>query len=493
MLRSAYTWVIFSACLIAVVVAVGLISVTVLRLETAEMEAQRQIYIQESVRAALWRLESTAAELLPVYSEPAPAVIEVLPDAGSWEGHTSAQLIEASRTAKTPPIIDQTTIEVLREDPTRDKIAIYQRVRNAEEWNARVAMAKGIGINRPVWLGEHLVQIETGPNGSARVTMLETATMKARLLAAIADLLPDATLLHVDGGSKPDRSRTLASLPISIDPGAVDIPPGRPTPIKLILTVAWSCMLLPALGIAILLFGSISLNERRAAFVSAVTHELRTPLTTFRMYAEMLHGGMVPESKRPEYLQTLRTEADRLSHLVENVLSYARLERGRGRRRVERASVGEVIEHVREQLTDLAARADMKLGIQITPSAMDLYANIDVSAVERIIFNLVDNACKYADGGTDRRIELIADPGDGLITVKVRDWGPGVQKADRKRLFRPFSKSASEAADSAPGIGVGLALSRKLARAMAGDLTLDPDITDGACFVLTLTPARAAT
>jgi hypothetical protein len=158
------------------------------------MEAQRQIYIQERVRAALWRLESTAAELLPAYSEPAPAVVEVLPDTGSWEGHTATQLLEASRTAKTPPIIDQTTIEGLREDPARDKIAIYQRVRNAEEWNARVAMAKGIGINRPVWLGERLVQIEAGPDGSARVTMLETATMKAQLLAAIADLLPDATL-----------------------------------------------------------------------------------------------------------------------------------------------------------------------------------------------------------------------------------------------------------------------------------------------------------
>ncbi|MDP7397557.1 MAG: HAMP domain-containing sensor histidine kinase [Lentisphaeria bacterium] len=492
MLRSAYTWVIFSACLVAVVVAVGLISVTVLRLETAEMEAQRQIYIQERVRAALWRLESAAAEPLPDDSEPVPAIIELLPDGGSWKGHTAARLIEAARSAKTPPIIDQATIERLREDPTRDKIAIYQRVRNAEEWNARVAMAKGIGINRPVWLGEHLVRIEAGPNGSARVTVLETAVVKARLLAAIADLLPDATLLQVDAGSEPDRSRTLASLPISIDPGAVDIPPGRPTPIKLILTVAWSCMLLPALGIAILLFGSISLNERRAAFVSAVTHELRTPLTTFRMYAEMLHGGMVPESKRPEYLQTLRTEADRLSHLVENVLAYARLERGRGGRRLEHAAVGDVIEQVREQLTDLAARADMKLAIQIAPSAADLYASIDVSAVERIIFNLVDNACKYADGEGDRRIELSAEADHRLITVKVRDCGPGVQKADRKRLFQPFSKSAGEAADSAPGVGLGLALSRRLARAMGGNLTLDPEVTDGACFVLTLPPAPAA-
>ena len=73
-----------------------------------------------------------------------------------------------------------------------------------------------------------------------------------------------------------------------------------------------------------------SLSERRGAFVSAVTHELRTPLTTLRMYTEMLADGMVPdEPRRRSYLQTLRAEADRLGHLVENVLAYSRLERNR--------------------------------------------------------------------------------------------------------------------------------------------------------------------
>ena len=80
-----------------------------------------------------------------------------------------------------------------------------------------------------------------------------------------------------------------------------------------------------------LLAGVVALSERRAAFVSSVTHELRTPLTTFRMYADMLARGMVPDAeRRQQYLETLRTEAERLTHLVENVLSYARLERGRG-------------------------------------------------------------------------------------------------------------------------------------------------------------------
>ena len=85
----------------------------------------------------------------------------------------------------------------------------------------------------------------------------------------------------------------------------------------------------------------VALSERRGAFVSAVTHELRTPLTTFRMYAEMLAEGMVPSPEaRQKYLETLRREADRLAHLVENVLQYARLERGRPGGRRENVTAG---------------------------------------------------------------------------------------------------------------------------------------------------------
>ena len=96
------------------------------------------------------------------------------------------------------------------------------------------------------------------------------------------------------------------------------------SPIFLSLGIAWACVLLAATAVAGLLAGVMRLSARRASFVSAVTHELRTPLTTFQMYAEMLADGMVPEeSKQKEYLATLRAEAGRLIHLVENVLAYA--------------------------------------------------------------------------------------------------------------------------------------------------------------------------
>lgn len=111
----------------------------------------------------------------------------------------------------------------------------------------------------------------------------------------------------------------------------------------------------------------------------------------------------------------------------------------------------------------------------------------DPGAVEQILFNLVDNACKYGVGGT-RRIEINCEL-DGKARISVRDFGPGISRTEAARLFQPFRKSAQQAANSAPGVGLGLALSRRLARAMGGELALDAHVRDGCRFTLTLPAA----
>ena len=229
------------------------------------------------------------------------------------------------------------------------------------------------------------------------------------------------------------------------------------------------------------------MSERRAAFVSAVTHELRTPLTTFRMYAEMLAEGIVrDEETRRSYLQTLRREADRLTHLVENVLAYARLEKGGTGARIRPVRVAELLSHARDRLATRAVEANFNLRMLGAPEVLKLAVLADPLAVEQILFNLVDNACKYAGAADDRKLELKVARQKERLLFKLRDHGPGIADRERKRLFQPFRKSASDAANSAPGVGLGLAISRRLARQMAGELSLDNHLPDGACFVLTL-------
>jgi signal transduction histidine kinase len=257
------------------------------------------------------------------------------------------------------------------------------------------------------------------------------------------------------------------------------------SPVRLALLVAWSCLALAALAVVLVLHGILALSERRATFVSAVTHELRTPLTTFRLYTEMLDEGMVPDAGvQREYVRTLRTESDRLGHLVENVLAFARLERGRASGVPETISIAALEGHLFSRLAPRARQAGMEL-IGESPS-VEGRVQVDLSVVEQIVSNLVDNAVKHGSRTLDRRMHLGAAVGGKSLMISVRDHGPGVHGKMTSRLFRAFSKSSDEAAHSVPGVGLGLALSRRLARALGGDLRLVDNGDHGATFALTI-------
>jgi signal transduction histidine kinase len=205
------------------------------------------------------------------------------------------------------------------------------------------------------------------------------------------------------------------------------------------------------------------------------------------MYAEMLLEGMIPDAEqRRSYLETLKVEADRLAHLVENVLQYARLERGSHKRRRDPIEVASLIDRVHHRLCERASQAGMRVEIEADDSVVGLLIRTDPGAVEQILFNLVDNACKYATGSPDPRIHIRLEANDRKLTVQVRDHGPGIAAGDRRRLFRPFSKSAADAANSAPGVGLGLALCRRLAVDLGGRLEVECHPGSGAVFTLTL-------
>jgi signal transduction histidine kinase len=293
-------------------------------------------------------------------------------------------------------------------------------------------------------------------------------------------------------------SRLLASLPARLVPGRLPPagpgePAGAANPLRLSLTIAWACVLLASGAVAMLLRGAVALGERRGAFVSAVTHELRTPLTTLRMYSEMLAEGMVGDDRRPQYLATLRAEADRLGHLVDNVLAYSRLER---RRDPELTAVplGEVLARGAGRLEERARQAGMVLRIEVPPEAAAAVVSVNPLALEQILFNLVDNACKYARGAAGRTVELRAAAAGGggadAVALSVRDHGPGFPPAAGARWYRPFSKTSQQAAETAPGLGLGLALSRRIARSMGGDLRVESPPGGGAVVTVTLRRAR---
>jgi signal transduction histidine kinase len=388
---------------------------------------------------------------------------------------------------------------------------VAQAWRNIKEWQARqqqiddlsrdinlriagnldASGAAGVTVMRPLWIEGELFLVRWARIEDAdylQGVWLDWPAIRTWLLDGVRDLVPLADLAPITGDPDEDQTRWLAALPVRIIPGKV---PARGeaglSPVALSLVVAWLCVLGGAAAVGLLLTGAVRLSERRGDFVSAVTHELRTPLTTFRMYSEMLAEDMVTdEDRRRQYLTTLRAEAERLTHMVENVLAYARLERGRVRDEAERVPLAELLDRVRDRLETRTQGAGMDLVVETPAGAAAAVVWARVSAVEQILYNLVDNACKYAASAADRRVHLTVALADGDATLTVRDYGPGISRAEARRLFRPFSKSAQQAAVSAPGVGLGLALAHRLARDMGGDLRLERPGAEGAAFALHL-------
>jgi signal transduction histidine kinase len=316
--------------------------------------------------------------------------------------------------------------------------------------------------------------------------------LRAALLEEIADLLPAAGLVPVITAS---AASDPASSMLATIPARLDVPPPAPlavswgSPAGSTLLVAWGAVLAGLVAVAVTLRASIALGERRGRFASAVTHELRTPLTTFRMYSEMLAEDMVPDAEqRRVYLRTLKDESDRLAALVENVLAYARLERGRAQIEPQTTTLGAVLDELVPALARRAARADMELVVE-RGEAPDTAVYIDPLPVGQILHNLVDNACKYAEASEPAVVELRAEVAGDRLRIAVRDHGPGIPREHARAIFSPFERGARGAGDPTPGVGLGLALARGLARRLGGDLRLEDAAGRGASFVLEV-PAR---
>jgi signal transduction histidine kinase len=349
-----------------------------------------------------------------------------------------------------------------------------------------------IGPVRPAWIGDQLFLLRkivwdgSAPNGGKSIqgVWIEADKLKRLLLVEVRDLLPAARLAPAT--SSPD-GMVLASFPWRLEPGEWISPAPLPRPIAISLATGWAAAVLAIFAAAVLVRGILRLSERRASFVSAVTHELRTPLTTFRLYSDMLETGAVREEKRGDYLRVLSHEADRLSHLVENVLAFSRIERGSARAAMRQTSVRELLEPFHERFAARLASAGLKLEWDLSAASPAPLLRADTAAVEHVLFNLIDNAAKYAAGGNPSVVRIDVVERSGEVAIRVRDHGPGIPAKERRKIFRAFHKSAREAAETKPGVGLGLALSRRLARSLGGDLVCEePRDSAGACFTLTL-------
>jgi len=226
--------------------------------------------------------------------------------------------------------------------------------------------------------------------------------------------------------------------------------------------------------------------ERRSNFVAAVSHELKTPLTAIRMYGEMLRDGVVPaEAKRAEYYRHITTESERLSRLINNVLEFSRLEKGTRQLSLVTAPLGPVVSEAVALLRPHAEREGFTLDVDIEPALPAVRFERD--ALLQVLFNLVDNAVKYARDSDPRRIRIGCGRTGRAVGLTVRDHGPGVPPQHLRNLFAPFYRGESELTRRNTGTGLGLALVDGLARHM-GARAVAHNVADGGLEVQIVFP-----
>jgi signal transduction histidine kinase len=226
----------------------------------------------------------------------------------------------------------------------------------------------------------------------------------------------------------------------------------------------------------------LQLSEMRSHFVSSVSHELKTPLTSIRMFAETLRLGRFTDGKKQdEYLETIVEESERLTRLLDSVLDFSQIERGRRTYRLRKASIADVVRATVRAVEYPLKREGFDLRVKIEDDASAL---LDADAVEQALLNLVVNAMKYS--GESREIDLRLSSQDGQARIEVRDRGLGIPREEQARIFESFYRVETEENRRIPGAGLGLALVEHVAKGHGGRVLVESAPGRGSTFTLEL-------
>ena len=231
-----------------------------------------------------------------------------------------------------------------------------------------------------------------------------------------------------------------------------------------------------AVGLGIVMLSVVS--ERRASrlksdFIANVSHELKTPLSLIRMFGEMVATGRHKgEETAREYGSIITRESERLSHLIDNVLDFARLERGKASYDFVENDLAMVLERALDVSRYRLDKERIKLRTRVDPELP--LVRMDENAITLVILNLVDNAIKYgAEGGV---VEVTLDRVPGGVVLSVRDYGTGIPREEQGRIFDRFYRAQSARDRNVRGSGIGLSLVRHIAEAHGGRVVVESPV-----------------
>jgi len=469
---------------------------------------------REELKAELLRRSFTVARIAdpPVPGEPSPldavldgsdpaalARVRDDPEAGISPAGLPRQVLAALRlhhleptpdhrlralevVAEHPSVLDRRACEVLDAEPDQLALAEHaetaRRIANSARSNPAWTRLDG-GL---WWVARRDSVIHFGlPDGNAEVlAALGTGLPAWARLALFADgaaLVGDSQGTELASGDAHYPAGGLLS--IRVVPDILEAPIRRQQ--------RWTLALLAAAvltaGLALFSIHRTVARERRLAemksqFVSSVSHELRAPLGSIRLMAEALQQEKV--ARPAEFHTLIAREGARLSHLIENVLDFARIEDGRKRYRFEESDLSALVRETLRVMQPLARERDVQLAFELD----EITATLDPGAIQQALVNLLDNAIKFSPERGVVHLHLHAT--ESRWQLSVRDHGPGIPRAEQRAIFERFHRLGNELRRETRGAGIGLSIVQHVAEAHHGRITVKSSPPDGSTFTLDL-------
>jgi signal transduction histidine kinase len=224
------------------------------------------------------------------------------------------------------------------------------------------------------------------------------------------------------------------------------------------------------------------LTEMKGEFVASLSHDLRRPLTSIRMFSEMLKNGTVlTEEKRRQYYNIIASESEQLTSLANNILDFARIERGRKRYEFRKEDIAKLIQDTVERFKASMTHESYQISLNMDPGLPPLV--VDAEAISQALTNLLANAVNYSPLEKDIKVNVLKK--NRAVAIEVADRGLGISRSDQKKIFEKFYRVTQKETD-VEGSGLGLALVKHAAKAHHGKVLVESKLGQGSKFSLIL-------
>jgi signal transduction histidine kinase len=245
-------------------------------------------------------------------------------------------------------------------------------------------------------------------------------------------------------------------------------------------------VILMLLGFAFVLYSlntELRLNKLKSEFISNVSHELKSPLTSIRMMTEMLHHNRVEnEERKSEYYAAMLEESEHLSHLIDNILDFSRIDEDRKKYEFVKLDPDQLIREFLKSIRQLIVESGFEISYNYPDRVPAIRA--DRNAILQVLYNLVDNAIKFS--GKSRKVDIHMGFKENEMQLSVKDYGIGISTRDQEKIFERFYRSRESQRSGIRGSGIGLTIVKKIVEDHGGSITLISRPGEGSEFTVRL-------